>query len=135
MRSAIVGLDHVQVAAPAGCEEQARRFYGGLLGLEEIPKPTLLATRGGCWFRLGPQELHVGVAAPFVAATKAHPAIAVASRTALRALAERLEQAHEAVDWADPDELGGRERFYLRDPWGNRLELIAARDAGPAGGS
>ena len=42
----IVGLDHVQVAAPAGCEEDARAFYGVLLGLEEIEKPALLASRG-----------------------------------------------------------------------------------------
>src|SRR4051812_35183287 len=35
-RMAIVGLDHVQVAAPPGCEGDARRFYGGLLGLAEV---------------------------------------------------------------------------------------------------
>jgi catechol 2,3-dioxygenase-like lactoylglutathione lyase family enzyme len=34
----IVGLDHVQVAAPVGCEHAARDFYGRLLGLEEIEK-------------------------------------------------------------------------------------------------
>jgi catechol 2,3-dioxygenase-like lactoylglutathione lyase family enzyme len=124
MDAAIVGLDHVQVAAPTGCEEQARTFYGGLLGLEEIAKPAQLAPRGGCWFRLGGQELHIGVAEPFVAATKAHPGIVVASRSALHALAERLERAQVAVAWADPAELGGRERFHVLDPWGNRLELV-----------
>ena len=37
----VEGLDHVQVAAPRtpGTEEQARAFYGGLLGLREIEKP------------------------------------------------------------------------------------------------
>ena len=42
----IVGLDHVQIAAPPGCEDAARAFYGGLLGLLEIDKPPLLAVRG-----------------------------------------------------------------------------------------
>ncbi len=31
----VVGLDHVQVVAPRGCETEARRFYGTLLGLEK----------------------------------------------------------------------------------------------------
>ena len=60
----ILGIDHVQVAAPAGCEQAARAFYGGLLGLDELPKPPLLEARGGCWFRAGAQELHVGVEEP-----------------------------------------------------------------------
>jgi catechol 2,3-dioxygenase-like lactoylglutathione lyase family enzyme len=123
----IVGLDHVLVAAPVGCEEEARAFYGGLLGLEEIPKPPLLGTRGGCWFRLGQHELHVGVADGFVPATKAHPGMAVSSADALRKLAERLHAADIAVEWAEAAELGGRTRFHVRDPWGNRLELVAAR--------
>ena len=106
-RMSIVGIDHVQVAAPPGCEETARAFYGGLLGLEELAKPPLLATRGGCWFRLGRHELHIGVAEGFVPAAKAHPGLAVDSAGALRELADRLQQAGVAVEWADPAELGG----------------------------
>ena len=53
----ISGLDHVQVAAPPGCESEARAFYGALLGLTEVPKPASLAARGGVWFGF----LHVGV--------------------------------------------------------------------------
>jgi len=122
----VVGLDHVQVAAPRGCEDAARSFYGDLLGLPELPKPPLLAVRGGCWFRLGAHELHVGVDDGFVPATKAHPGLEVSSVDELRALAGRLERAGIAVEWADPAELEGRERFHVRDPWGNRLELLAA---------
>ena len=44
---AVVGLDHVQIAAPPGCEGDARRFYGGVLDLPELPKPEALAARGG----------------------------------------------------------------------------------------
>ena len=67
-------IDHVQVAGPPGCEAAARSFYGGLLGLREIPKPPALADRGGVWFSLGRQELHIGVEPDFRPALKAHPA-------------------------------------------------------------
>ena len=121
----ILGLDHVQVAAPPGCEADARRFYGELLGLEELEKPPLLASRGGCWFRLGARELHIGVASDFVPATKAHPGILVSSAAALRDLAGRLESAGVEVEWADPAEIVGRDRVFVHDPWGNRLEFLA----------
>jgi catechol 2,3-dioxygenase-like lactoylglutathione lyase family enzyme len=123
--TAIVGIDHVQVAAPAGCEDAARAFYGGLLGLTEIEKPPLLAVRGGCWFRAGSHELHIGVADPFVAAAKAHPALAVDSTAALEALASSLVSSGVEVQWADDAEIPGQHRFFVSDPWGNRLELVA----------
>ena len=120
----IAGIDHVQVAAPPGCEEQARAFYGGLLGLEEIAKPEPLAARGGCWFAVGRQELHVGVAEPFAPAAKAHPALRVDTAEELRDLAGRLSAAGHAVSWDEA--LPGTERFYVADPFGNRLELLAS---------
>jgi catechol 2,3-dioxygenase-like lactoylglutathione lyase family enzyme len=122
----IVGLDHVQVAAPAGCENDARNFYGDLLGLEEIEKPPLLAARGGAWFRLGEQELHVGVADAFAPATKAHPALRLSSARALEVLARRLEHEGVTVIRPDPDETPETARIFVADPWGNRLELLAA---------
>ena len=122
-----LGLDHVQVAAPPGCEADARRFYGELLGLIELEKPPLLAARGGCWFRLGVHALHVGVAQDFVPAKKAPPGILVSSVAAWRELARRLESAGVTVEWADPAEIAGRDRFFVHDPWGNRLELLAPR--------
>ena len=114
----ILGIDHVQVAAPAGCEDEARAFYGGLLGLEEIPKPEALAARGGCWFRAGGQELHVGVEEPFAPAQKAHPGLVAVD---LDDLAGRLRAAgHEVTfDGAIP----GAKRFHVADPFGNRLEI------------
>jgi catechol 2,3-dioxygenase-like lactoylglutathione lyase family enzyme len=119
----IAGLDHVQVAAPPGCEAQARRFYGDLLGLEELEKPPALAARGGAWFRCGAQQLHIGVEAAFAPAAKAHPALAVAGgdEGALDLLAERLRAAGSPVRW--DAEIPGVRRFYTEDPWGNRLEL------------
>jgi len=121
----IVGLDHVQVAAPPGCERDARGFYGGLLGLEEIVKPEPLASRGGAWFALGSggQQLHVGVEEDFAPARKAHPALAVALG-GIEVLAERLVEAGCEVRW--DSSIQGVARFYVDDPWGNRLELVGS---------
>lgn len=119
----VTGLDHVQIAAPDGCEEEARRFFAGLLGLPEIEKPPALRARGGVWFGLGAQQLHVGVERSFSPARKAHPALRVA-RGRLDVLADRLVRAGATVTWDDA--LPGVRRFYTEDPWGNRIELIAA---------
>jgi catechol 2,3-dioxygenase-like lactoylglutathione lyase family enzyme len=120
----ITGLDHVQLAAPPGCEAAARAFYGGLLGLRELPKPAALAARGGVWFALGERhQLHVGVEEPFAPARKAHPALAVAPGD-LDALAARLADAGVEVAWDGA--IPGVRRCYVADPWGNRLELVAA---------
>jgi catechol 2,3-dioxygenase-like lactoylglutathione lyase family enzyme len=118
----MLGLDHVQLAAPAGCEEQARAFYGGLLGLMEVTKPEALRARGGVWFGVGAQQLHIGVEASFSPARKAHPALRVASQD-IDALASRLEANGASVSW--DESVPGVRRFYTEDPWGNRLELLA----------
>jgi catechol 2,3-dioxygenase-like lactoylglutathione lyase family enzyme len=119
----IVALDHVQLAAPPGCEPDARRFFGELLGLAEVAKPEPLRHRGGVWFTVGSQELHVGVESPFSPARKAHPALSVVPDE-LDRLASRLADAGVTVLWDDaiPD----IRRFYAEDPWGNRIELRAA---------
>jgi catechol 2,3-dioxygenase-like lactoylglutathione lyase family enzyme len=122
----IVALDHVQVAAPAGCEGEARGFYGAILGLEEVEKPARLASRGGVWFEVGEQELHVGVTDEFAPATKAHPAFRVSSAEELERLAARLERHGVSVTRPRPDELPGTVRIHASDPWGNRIELVAS---------
>jgi hypothetical protein len=115
----IRAIDHVQLAAPPGCEEEARGFYGALLGLAEVPKPERLRARGGVWFALGDQQLHVGVEERFAPARKAHPALAVARAEDLRELAARLAGAGRPVTWDGP-------RIYTEDSFGNRLELLSA---------
>jgi catechol 2,3-dioxygenase-like lactoylglutathione lyase family enzyme len=119
----ITGIDHVQVAAPPGCEPAARAFYGGLLELAEVNKPEALAARGGCWFAVGGQQLHVGVAQPFTPSARAHPALHVDDRAALETLAARLQAGGFTVEWDDV--IPGTARFYVHDPFGNRLELVA----------
>jgi catechol 2,3-dioxygenase-like lactoylglutathione lyase family enzyme len=116
----LTGIDHVQLAAPPGCEPEARRFFGELLGLEELPKPEPLRARGGAWFRVGTQQLHVGVEADFAPARKAHPAFAVRDYDALQS---RLRAA--GVEIVDDTAIPGVRRCYVPDPWGNRIELLA----------
>lgn len=116
-------LDHVQLAGPPGCEDDARVFYGGLLGLDEIPKPEPMRGSGGVWFRIGEHELHIGIEDPFRPARKAHPALRVEA-AALDAVAERLQAAGAPVDW--DDRYPGARRVYTADPFGNRIEILAA---------
>ena len=116
---AIIGLDHVQVAIPAGGEEAARAFYGALLGMTELSKPPVLAARGGCWFRSGAAELHLGVEEPFAPARKAHPAFLVADLDGLESTVTAA--GHECV--RSDGEIPGVERFHTFDPFGNRVEF------------
>jgi catechol 2,3-dioxygenase-like lactoylglutathione lyase family enzyme len=117
-------IHHVQLACPAGSEPVLRSFYAGVLGLTEVPKPPVLAARGGCWFAMADgAELHLGVEDEFRPARKAHPALVW---PALDDLAARLESAGHDVRWAGPDEIPGRRRFHTDDPVGNRLEFLEA---------
>ncbi len=134
----ITGLDHVQLAAPPGSEAALRAFYGGVLGLREIPKPPSLVGRGdggtsllersrelGGWFEAGEAQLHLGIDPDFHPARKAHPALRVAG---LRAYAQRLAGQGVQVSWND--DLPGHDRFYAYDPVGNRLEFLERRGGG-----
>lgn len=113
------GLHHVQLAVPPGSEDLCRSFWGDVLGMGELEKPPVLAARGGCWFRGGGLEVHLGVEQDFSPARKAHPGILVRS---LRDLAERLEASGHEVTWDDA--FPGHDRFYAYDKVGNRLEFL-----------
>jgi catechol 2,3-dioxygenase-like lactoylglutathione lyase family enzyme len=121
------GIDHVQIAAPPGCEAAGRHFFGELLGLPELPKPAPLAARGGLWFQLGAQQLHIGVESDFRPAKKAHPALRLANEQALRKVQARLEAAGVAT--REAREIADAARFFADDPWGNRIEFVAPRGA------
>jgi catechol 2,3-dioxygenase-like lactoylglutathione lyase family enzyme len=115
----VTAIDHVQLAMPGGREDDARRFYSGLLGLSQRTKPPALAARGGAWFESASVKVHLGVEADFRPARKAHPALLVRD---LRALVAALLTAGHAVTEDGPVE--GRDRVYVDDPFGNRIELI-----------
>lgn len=112
-------LHHVQLTIPAGGEPTAREFWGGVLGMTELRKPPVLAARGGCWFRSGRLEIHLGVQEPFAPATKGHPGMLVAS------LDEVVAALTAAGHDVRPDEaFPGFRRCYASDPFGNRLEFL-----------
>jgi catechol 2,3-dioxygenase-like lactoylglutathione lyase family enzyme len=117
----VLGIDHVQLAAPPGREDEARAFYGELLGMPELPKPEPIRARGGCWFAAGSQELHVGVENPFAPARKAHPGLVASDLDAIRA---RFQGA--GLQYEDDAKIEGVDRLFVHDPFGNRLELRAA---------
>jgi catechol 2,3-dioxygenase-like lactoylglutathione lyase family enzyme len=114
----IIGIDHVQLAIPAGGEDQARSFYGYVLGLPEIPKPPELAKRGGCWFESAHVKIHLGVDPIFSPATKAHAGLLV---TGIHRIVERCQELSVQVI---EEPMNGYRRVYIHDPFGNRLELM-----------
>jgi catechol 2,3-dioxygenase-like lactoylglutathione lyase family enzyme len=116
---AIIGIDHVQLAMPAGEEDRARTFYGEVLGLPETPKPPNLAKRGGCWFESDLVKIHLGVDKDFHRATKAHPGLLVKE---LRNIVARCHEKGFRV--VDDEPLEGYDRVYVDDPFGNRIELM-----------
>ncbi|GAA5079517.1 VOC family protein [Streptomyces similanensis] len=115
----LTAVDHVQLAAPPGSEGDLRAYYAGVLGMTEIPKPPLLAARGGCWFQAGSVQLHLGIEEDFRPARKAHPGLRVRG---IEAYAARLAERGAPVTW--DDHLPGHRRFYSEDPVGNRLEFL-----------
>jgi catechol 2,3-dioxygenase-like lactoylglutathione lyase family enzyme len=117
-----LGIDHVQLAAPPSCETAARKFYVEVLGMAELPKPAALQQRGGIWLKCGMHQVHIGVQVDFTPATKAHPAIRVLDMAALR-----VRLAAQKIELVEDDALPGVDRFYIHDPFGNRLEFVEAQ--------
>jgi catechol 2,3-dioxygenase-like lactoylglutathione lyase family enzyme len=116
----ILGLHHAQVTIPVGAEDAARRFFCGELGLREVPKPAVLAVRGGFWLALGAAQLHVAVEDGIDRRrTKAHVALEVDDLAALRARLEGL-----GLEILDGEPIPGLARFEFRDPFGNRMEVV-----------
>lgn len=115
----VVGIDHIQLAMPAGEEAAARHFFGDILGLRELPKPPELAARGGVWFACGAVQLHLGVAKDFTPALKAHPGFIVES---LAPIVASLSAAGHDVKSDTPTQ--GFTRVFTADPFGNRIELL-----------
>jgi catechol 2,3-dioxygenase-like lactoylglutathione lyase family enzyme len=111
-------LSHINVTMPKGCEDVARAFYGGHLGLREIPKPEPLRVRGGVWFDAGGLDIHLSVEEQrFGRDSQRHFGIECSDVDGLRA---RLTAAGVEVDDGRP---APWKRFFVRDPFGNRIEI------------
>ena len=112
-------IDHIQLAAPKGSEETARKFFKNILGFDEVEKPEELKKRGGVWFEFGNYQIHIGIEEPFYPAKKAHPAFEIEN---IEELKKHL--VSNGIDVIEDDKLPGAKRFYISDPFGNRMELL-----------
>lgn len=116
----IVGIHHAQITIPRDAEDQARRFYCGVLRLNEIAKPEELAGRGGFWLEVGDRQLHVGAENNVDRAkTKAHVAYEVVDLDESRRVL-----SENGIEIQDGIQIPGMRRFEFRDPFGNRIEFI-----------
>jgi catechol 2,3-dioxygenase-like lactoylglutathione lyase family enzyme len=115
---------HVQIMIPVGAEDEARRFYCGLLGLSETEKPEILKRRGGLWLEHGDFQIHLGAEPDFDRdrRRREHVAFLVGDLEAARA-----ELVAAGIEITDGDQLPEFRRFEFRDPFGNRLELLQHR--------
>ncbi|MEZ4560373.1 MAG: VOC family protein [Caldilineaceae bacterium] len=114
-----VRIQHVSIPRPPGSDAAARHFYGELLGLEEIPPPESLHDLKVIWYRLGNTELHILTEEPQGQDHSGrHFCIAVDDVEAWR---ERLQAAGVAVVGTTP--IPGRPRYFIRDPFGNMIEI------------
>ena len=117
----VIAIDHVQLAMPAGSEQRAAEFYADILGLKQVPKPAVLAQRGGAWFENDSVKIHLGVEHDFRPARKAHPALVVDDLKSLIALLQ-----NKGFPITPAEKMGSVDRVHVNDPFGNRIELISA---------
>lgn len=116
----IFKVHHAQITIPKGAEDEARKFYCDFLGLEEIPKPESLQSRGGFWLDASGFQVHVGTEDDFDRTkTKAHVAY----------LVEDLENwrgklADYGIKILEGIPIPNYNRFEFRDPFGNRVEFL-----------
>jgi catechol 2,3-dioxygenase-like lactoylglutathione lyase family enzyme len=118
-----VKLSHINVTMPKGSEDIARAFYTGHLGLGEIPKPEPIRARGGVWFNAGGLDIHLSVADD----PRSHPSPDTQRHFGIEcqnieALRIRLESAGIKIDDGRP---APWKRFFVHDPFGNRIEIHA----------
>lgn len=108
------------IAIPPASEPTARAFYVDILGLTEISKPESLCGRGGLWLSTGSLDVHLGIDQDFHPARKAHIALQLDDLDRIKQLLEQNGYLVGPVEC----ELPGFERFYVSDPFGNRIELM-----------
>lgn len=116
----ILRVQHAQITIPKGSEPEAREFYCGVLGLQEVSKPESLRGRGGFWLQIGAFQVHVGTEDGVERrATKAHIAYEVEDLEGWRA---RLTE--NGVEILEGVPIPHYNRFEFRDPFANRVEFL-----------
>lgn len=112
-------LHHVNVTVPPSVAEATKAFYGTLLGLVEVPKPEESRARGGAWYQLGEHQIHLSLEDVPETRSKRHICLTV------KDLTNAEVQLRDAGVEIIPDErpVRGWQRFYIRDPGGNLIEI------------
>lgn len=111
-------LSHINITMPKGCEDIARSFYAGMLGLREIPKPESIRGRGGVWFEAEGLDVHISVEENRPDPdTYRHFGLECETVDDLRA---KLTAAGVTTEDGRP---APWRRFFVRDPFGNRIEI------------
>jgi catechol 2,3-dioxygenase-like lactoylglutathione lyase family enzyme len=113
-------ISHISVTMPKDGEAIARLFYSGQLGLRELPKPKFVQVRGGVWFDVGGLALHLSIEENRVASdTRRHFGLGCGDvdglKAKLKAAGAEIEDGPR-VPW---------KRFFVYDPFGNRIEIHA----------
>ncbi|WP_153042391.1 hypothetical protein [Pseudovibrio sp. W64] len=70
-------MQHFTLPIPPDGVEDARRFYGTLLGFKEIERPQEASSHAGCWFSSGSVNLHLLGSEPFAPVTVGHPGLVI----------------------------------------------------------
>jgi catechol 2,3-dioxygenase-like lactoylglutathione lyase family enzyme len=111
-------LSHVNITMPKDAENLARAFYTGILGLREIPKPESIRHRGGVWSEAGDVEVHLSVEEPRAGAD---------AYRHFGLECENVDELRSKLRVAGIETEDGRpapwKRFFVRDPFGNRIEI------------
>jgi catechol 2,3-dioxygenase-like lactoylglutathione lyase family enzyme len=118
MKIAFKRLDHIMLCIPPGKEQQARDFYGGVLGLEELKDLGYPLPNGAIWFQMGDIQLHIRAEEGHDLSAR-HPAFEVDDLEAARTVL-----AQHGIEFKNESKIPDRNRFSFRDPFGNRIELI-----------
>ncbi len=110
-------IDHVAIDITD--VDRSKNFYGGLLGLKEISRPASF-TFGGTWYQIGDGVLHLVSRPEGFPEAPHHFCLKVADVHRAAAL---LESAGYPVVWDTRYKIPGIDRFFTRDPDGNRVEF------------
>jgi len=108
--------------------ERAAAFYRDVLGLTEIEIPSTFKPAGlkVRWFRLGSQQIHILQGAENPPGTQHHMALQVDD-----ALAARVWMKERGFDIQETIVIPGADRFFVRDPDDNLIEIIEWQEEYP----
>jgi catechol 2,3-dioxygenase-like lactoylglutathione lyase family enzyme len=121
---AIRRLQHISIEIEMGREDEARRFYGEGLGLREKRRPMGLKDRPLIWYDVGDGEDEIHLIRTerdqFTGPRREdHLCIEVDDIEAMRA-----HLAEQGVATQETSVIDNRPRFFVTDPFGNRIELV-----------